>query len=76
VTMAASRLSGNGPDVLRQGYARGAATRWRLYRGPLAHQAEHLPFKQVVPGSSPGRLTLLLPIIELATYTSPSSSLV
>ena len=25
--------------------------------GPLAHQAEHLPFKQVVPGSSPGRLT-------------------
>jgi hypothetical protein len=24
--------------------------------GPLAHQAEHLPFKQVVPGSSPGRL--------------------
>jgi len=26
--------------------------------GPLAHQAEHLPFKQVVPGSSPGRLIL------------------
>ena len=34
-----------------------------LYRtpisGPLAHQVEHLPFKQVVPGSSPGRLTKL-----------------
>ena len=33
----------------------------RLHRaptfGPLAHQVEHLPFKQVVPGSSPGRLT-------------------
>jgi hypothetical protein len=37
----------------------GAATDGWLHRGPLAHQAEHLPFKQVVPGSSPGRLTLL-----------------
>ena len=26
--------------------------------GPVAQSAEHLPFKQRVPGSSPGRLTL------------------
>ena len=38
---------------------RGAVCWYRpemLMHGPLAHQAEHLPFKQVVPGSSPGRL--------------------
>ena len=28
--------------------------------GPLAHQVEHLPFKQVVEGSSPSRLTIFL----------------
>ncbi len=27
--------------------------------GPLAHLVEHLPFKQVVPGSNPGRLSSL-----------------
>jgi len=48
--------------------------------GPLAHQAEHLPFKQVVPGSSPGRLISypnISAIDEIANpHMSPSSSLV
>src|SRR3990172_9736195 len=34
---------------------------------PLAQLVEHLPFKQVAPGSSPGRLTIL----HKAIYACP-----
>jgi hypothetical protein len=50
------------PAVVGKGQVREGRGAVRCYRpetrmhGPLAHQAEHLPFKQVVPGSSPGRL--------------------
>ena len=50
------------PAVVGKGQVREGHGAVRCYRpethmhGPLAHQAEHLPFKQVVPGSSPGRL--------------------
>ena len=50
------------PAVVSKGQVREDHGAIRWYRpethkhGPLAHQAEHLPFKQVVPGSSPGRL--------------------
>jgi hypothetical protein len=67
------------PAVVSKGQVREdhGAIRWyrpeTLMHGPLAHQAEHLPFKQVVPGSSPGRLipTQTLSRIHASTRKRP-----